>query len=185
MRRTACRAGWLLFYAILFFLLIGYIVYPMLNTLRQAFLSEGQFTTAVFTDYITNPNNLQVIENTLWVGLGAVVCCGVLGTALALYMTFCARRFRKALHVLLLSPMMIPGVIIVIAFVQLYGESGILTKAVEALFPGTKVKAVNTMNCRGALKRMGRYQGYTASWKKAVVTLTADSKGIEFFESMQ
>lgn len=134
MRRTACRAGWLLFYAILFFLLIGYIVYPMLNTLRQAFLSEGQFTTAVFTDYITNPNNLQVIENTLWVGLGAVVCCGVLGTALALYMTFCARRFRKALHVLLLSPMMIPGVIIVIAFVQLYGESGILTKAVEALF---------------------------------------------------
>ena len=58
-------------------------------------------------------------------------------------------------------------------------------KAVETLFPGTKVAAVNTMNCRGSLKRMGRNQGYTASWKKAVVTLTADSKGIEFFESMQ
>ena len=57
-------------------------------------------------------------------------------------------------------------------------------KAVEALFPGTKVKAVNTMNCRGALKRMGRYQGYTASWKKAVVTLSDDSKSIEFFEGM-
>ena len=133
MRRTTERLGWLLFYAILFFLLIGYIVYPMLNTLRQAFLSEGQFTTAIFVDYLTNPNNLQVIKNTLWVGLGSVVCCGVLGTALALYMTFCAHRFRKVLHVLLLSPMMIPGVILVIAFVQLYGESGILTKALEIL----------------------------------------------------
>ena len=60
-----------------------------------------------------------------------------------------------------------------------------IAEAVEILFPGTKVAAVNTMNCRGSLKRMGRNQGYTASWKKAVVTLTADSKGIEFFESMQ
>ncbi len=58
-------------------------------------------------------------------------------------------------------------------------------QAVEALFPGTKVAAVNTMNCRGRMKRMGRYQGLTPAWKKAVVTLTADRKGIEFFESMQ
>ncbi|MEA5010794.1 MAG: 50S ribosomal protein L23 [Angelakisella sp.] len=58
-------------------------------------------------------------------------------------------------------------------------------KAVEALFPGTKVAKVNTLNCKGTLKRMGRNAGYTPSYKKAVVTLTADSKGIEFFESMQ
>ena len=58
-------------------------------------------------------------------------------------------------------------------------------QAVEALFPGTKVAAVNTMNCRGRLKRMGRNEGRTPAWKKAIVTLTADSKGIEFFESMQ
>ena len=58
-------------------------------------------------------------------------------------------------------------------------------RAVEAIFPGTKVAAVNTMNCRGRLKRMGRNEGRTPAWKKAIVTLTADSKGIEFFESMQ
>ena len=57
-------------------------------------------------------------------------------------------------------------------------------KAVEALFSGTKVEKVNTMNVRGKLKRMGRFTGYTAKWKKAIVTLSADSKGIEFFESM-
>lgn len=59
-----------------------------------------------------------------------------------------------------------------------------IAKAVEELFPGTKVKSVNTMNVRGRQKRQGRFIGYTASWKKAIVTLKEDSKGIEFFESM-
>lgn len=54
-------------------------------------------------------------------------------------------------------------------------------KAVEEVF-GVKVCKVNTMNYDGKLKRMGRYEGRRASFKKAVVTLTADSKSIEFFE---
>ena len=58
-----------------------------------------------------------------------------------------------------------------------------IAKAVEELFNVT-VSKVNTMNCHGRLKRMGRYEGYTPDWKKAIVTLTADSKGIEFFEGM-
>lgn len=59
-----------------------------------------------------------------------------------------------------------------------------IAKAVEAVFPGTKVAKVNTMNVRGRAKRMGLHSGYTASWKKAIVTLTADSKTIEFFDGM-
>ena len=55
--------------------------------------------------------------------------------------------------------------------------------AVEQLF-GVKVEKVNTMNCRGKLKRMGRHEGYTPSYKKAIVMLTADSKAIEFFNSL-
>ena len=56
-------------------------------------------------------------------------------------------------------------------------------RAVEAAF-GVKVGKVNTLHVRGRLRRQGRYQGYTKAWKKAVVTLTEDSKTIEFFESM-
>ena len=47
-----------------------------------------------------------------------------------------------------------------------------------------QVEKVNTLNCHGKLKRMGRTQGYTSDYKKAVVTLKKDSKGIAFFESM-
>ncbi len=53
--------------------------------------------------------------------------------------------------------------------------------AVEEVF-GVKVAKVNTMNYAGKLKRMGRYEGRRASWKKAIVTLAPDSKTIEFFD---
>ena len=56
-----------------------------------------------------------------------------------------------------------------------------IKKAVEEAF-GVKVTKVNTMNVLGKVKRMGRYEGRRASWKKAVVTLAADSKTIEFFD---
>lgn len=59
-----------------------------------------------------------------------------------------------------------------------------IASAVETLFPGTKVASVNTMNVRGKMKRMGKNQGLTRNWKKAIVTIKADSKKIEFFESM-
>jgi len=59
-----------------------------------------------------------------------------------------------------------------------------IAKAVEELFGGVKVETVNTMNVRGKKRRQGRTQGYTASWKKAIVTLKEGSKTIEFFDGM-
>ncbi len=58
-----------------------------------------------------------------------------------------------------------------------------IKNAIEKLF-GVKVAKVNTMNCRGRSRRVGRYVGKRADWKKAVVTLTEDSKTIEFFDGM-
>ena len=55
--------------------------------------------------------------------------------------------------------------------------------AIEKLFE-VQVDWVNTVNCRGKLKRMGRYEGYTPAYKKAIVQLKADSKSIEFFDSL-
>ena len=55
--------------------------------------------------------------------------------------------------------------------------------AVEEVF-GVKVAKVNTMNCKGHLRRYGRFQGYTPAWKKAIVTLTEDSNTIDFFDGL-
>ena len=56
-----------------------------------------------------------------------------------------------------------------------------IKQAVEEIF-SVKVEKVNIMNYKGKFKRMGKFGGYTNKRRKAIVTLTADSKAIEFFE---
>jgi large subunit ribosomal protein L23 len=58
-----------------------------------------------------------------------------------------------------------------------------IAKAVAEMF-GVAVECVNTINMKKKPKRMGYNRGYTKAWKKAIVTLKADSKTIEFFDGM-
>ena len=59
-----------------------------------------------------------------------------------------------------------------------------IKEAVEKMFEGTKVVKVNTMNMEGKTKRRGRKVGKTAATKKAVVTLSADSKKIDIYGAL-
>ena len=59
-----------------------------------------------------------------------------------------------------------------------------IKSALEEIFDGVKVDSVNTMRIQGKMKRQGRYMGRRPERKKAIVTLKADSKGIEFFDNM-
>ena len=56
-------------------------------------------------------------------------------------------------------------------------NKSMIKEAVEKMFPGTKVKSVNTM-------RRGMTFGKTAKTKKAIVQLTEDSKEIEIFTGL-
>jgi len=59
-----------------------------------------------------------------------------------------------------------------------------IKEAVEKMFEGVKVAKVNTVNYAGKAKRRGMTVGKTAASKKAIVTLTEDSKEIEIFEGL-
>ena len=59
-----------------------------------------------------------------------------------------------------------------------------IKNALEEVFKDIKVQSVNTLRVLGKIKRQGRTQGRTPEVKKAYVTLTEDSKPIEFFEGM-
>ncbi len=120
-----------LWYGIMGFLILGYILMPFLHTVLEALRTEGGLSLLNFREFFVNPNHRTVVKNTILLGVSMVVTCGTIGILLALYMTFLCGRFKKLIHILLLSPMMVPGVIIVIAFIQLYGESGVLTKAIQ------------------------------------------------------
>lgn len=57
-----------------------------------------------------------------------------------------------------------------------------IKQAIQEIF-NVKVKAVNTMNMQGKMRRMGRTQGRLPDWKKAIVTLEEGQK-IAFFEGL-
>ncbi len=56
-------------------------------------------------------------------------------------------------------------------------------RAVETVFK-VKVADVRVMNVRGKQKRLGRFQGFRPSWKKAYVKLAPDQTMVEYFEGM-
>ncbi|MDR0530716.1 MAG: 50S ribosomal protein L23 [Oscillospiraceae bacterium] len=58
-----------------------------------------------------------------------------------------------------------------------------IARAVEELFR-VEVEKVNTLNMKGKPRAYRQFHGYTSDWKKAVVTLRADSRSIEFFDGM-
>ena len=58
-----------------------------------------------------------------------------------------------------------------------------IKQAVEQIF-NVKVIKVNTMRTKRKPKTYGRYSGYTAERKKAIVQLSEDSKPLEFFETV-
>lgn len=121
----------LVWYGILSFFILGYILLPFVYTFTQSLTTETGYGFGVFKEFFLNENHLVTVKNTILMGGLSVLTCGMIGISLAMYMTFLAGKWKKVIHILLLSPMMIPGVIIVISFIQLYGESGIITKAIQ------------------------------------------------------
>lgn len=121
------------FYFVLFWCLIGFICIPLLNTVGLSFKIKSGFGIQNYRNYFNLKNNMKVIENTLFLGISTVIVCGIVGTSLAFYMNFIKIKHRKLIHSILLSPMMVPGVILVISFIQIYGESGLVTKSIQII----------------------------------------------------
>lgn len=121
-------------FAVVLLLAFGYFILPMLETVAYSMTVDGGFSLKGYVDYFSKSSNHTVLLNTITVGLCCVVTCGALGTLLAAYMRFFCKKHKALLQVILMSPVMVPGIVIVIAFSQMYGESGIITKGIELLF---------------------------------------------------
>lgn len=67
--------------------------------------------------------------------------------------------------------------------VDIHANKTEIKHAVEEIFK-VKVDKVNTIRMLGKMKRQGRFEGRRPSYKKAIVKLTQNSKGIEFFEGL-
>ena len=119
-------------WGLLLFLLIGYILYPALKTVAVSFGDDSGWSLATYRQLMGDAAYRLPIFNSTLLGLLTMAICGLIGTGLAFCLHFFHFPARRILDKLLLLPMMLPGIIIVLAFVQLYGESGMITKAIQS-----------------------------------------------------
>lgn len=119
---------------ILLIFLSGYILIPALKTLNLSFLDGNKFTFLHYKNFLAVKTNIIFLMNTILLGFSTVIICGLIGTSLAFFIGYFEFPYKNIASKLLLTPVMVPGLIIVIAFIQLYGESGIITKSIESIF---------------------------------------------------
>jgi len=110
------------------------IVFPAMKTLLVSFQTDQGVSFANYEYLFKTPGSLNAISNTLLLGFLTVLICGAVGTFLAFFVHYFDFPFRNILDKVLMLPLVVPGLIIVFAFVQLYGESGLVTKTIENLF---------------------------------------------------
>ena len=124
-----------LIYLGLIYLGITFIVYPIGNIFRISLLSsDGNLSLSQYIAFFSTPVMITALKNTITVGILTVLTCMLVGVFMAFYTQYYKTRFAKLINIILLTPFVLPGVIIVIAFIQLYSEMGIINQALKLLF---------------------------------------------------
>ena len=123
-----------LIYLGLIYLGITFIVYPIGNIFRISLLSsDGNLSLSQYIAFFSTPVMITALKNTIKVGILTVITCMLVGLFMAFYTQYYKTRFAKLINIILLTPFVLPGVIIVIAFIQLYSEMGIINQALKLL----------------------------------------------------
>ena len=124
-----------LIYLGLIYLGITFVVYPIGNILRISLISsDGNLSLSQYIAFFSTPVMITALKNTITVGILTVITCMLVGVFMAFYTQYYKTRFAKLINIILLTPFVLPGVIIVIAFIQLYSEMGIINQALKLLF---------------------------------------------------
>ncbi|GAU79671.1 iron ABC transporter permease [Fusibacter sp. 3D3] len=119
--------------SLLLWSLVGFILYPVLKTFQVSLITEDGLSIRHYIHFFNTQSYVIALKNSIILGVLTVVVCGFIGTLLAFLVHFFEMPFRKTIDKLLLLPIVLPGLVIVFAFVQLYGESGLVTKTIQTL----------------------------------------------------
>lgn len=121
--------------------LVAYVLYPSLRTLLESLKQDGSFSFMNYQDFFSQESktNLQALWNSVYISLLSVLFSAFIGIPLAFIFNrydFPGRSFFSAAAVM---PIVLPSLVGVMAFMFLYGESGLIPNAIKDLFDLEKV----------------------------------------------
>ena len=117
---------------LLLLVLAWLVVEPVALVALDAVRSGGAWTLAAVRAFVAEPNEWRAALNSFWLALASVVLAGVLGVSLGLLTRLTDFPGRRIVSALLALPAVLPPLVGVVAFLFLYGESGIFARAVMA-----------------------------------------------------
>lgn len=113
--------------------LLWLVLEPLLLVAVDALRAGDSWSLAAVRAFFAEPNEWRAAWNSLWLALASVVLAGALGTALALLTRLVAFPGRTIVSALLALPAVLPPLVGVVAFLFLYGESGVLARLVMTI----------------------------------------------------
>ncbi|MGH7772921.1 MAG: ABC transporter permease, partial [Candidatus Binatia bacterium] len=124
---------YLLAFACALFILI-LVVYPLWQVFYRSFLHQGVFSLKNYHKVFTHPTYYRALINSVWISLAAAFLCMGLGTLLAFLAVRTDLPYKRVLRTLLVLPYAIPSFFSAIAWIQLLGPQGYLTRVMLNLF---------------------------------------------------
>ncbi|AZV61373.1 ABC transporter permease [Peribacillus frigoritolerans] len=130
---------WLLIPVVL--VLIAYVLYPSLRTFIESLQKDGTISLGNYQDFFVQESktNLEALWNSVYISLLSVLVSALVGIPLAFIFNrydFPGRSFFSSAAIL---PIVLPSLVGVMAFMFLYGESGLIPNAIKDLFGLDKV----------------------------------------------
>lgn len=119
---------------VIFLVLIVGILYPNVFTFLNSFLPQGQFSLDPYVRFFSTPSGREALQNSLWISVATVVLSAMIGVPLAFVFHRFDFRGRRVLRAIASAPVLLPPLVGVIAFLFLYGESGIISRLIQAIF---------------------------------------------------
>ena len=132
MRRRALPRGQVLALALLA-VIVWLVAYPLVLVLLDAVHDARGWTLDYVRQFVSRPTEWRALWGSLWIALASVALSALVGLPLAVLVTRYDFPGRRALTTILALPAVLPPLVGVVAFLFLYGESGFLARAVQAL----------------------------------------------------
>lgn len=117
-------------------LVFGLFFLPIFNVVLMAFQKDGHFSLSLFGELFRDPKMLHVIWDTLYINFLSSFFASVLGVSAAYVMAYTDIGGKRAVHGALLLPLIIPGYIITLAWMQFFARGGAVATALRAVVPG-------------------------------------------------
>jgi len=113
--------------------IVWLVAYPLVLVLLDAVHDARGWTLDYVRQFVSRPTEWRALWGSLWIALASVALSALVGLPLAVLVTRYDFPGRRALTTILALPAVLPPLVGVVAFLFLYGESGFLARAVQAL----------------------------------------------------